>query len=180
MTCVVAIVKDNTIYMGADSGGSDEETGIIFNFKDPKVFKRDKYIIGYAGSYRYGKLLQHVFELPPVPSNLKTSEQLDKFVNGVVMPSLRKQSKELDLDKDELDFDCIFGINGHLFEVSNGWFALEPVMPFLATGSGVKYAMGSLHTTQPWKDPIQRINVALNASAEYSMSVAGPFTIIHT
>ena len=40
-------------------------------------------------------------------------------MNGVVMPSLRKQSKDLDLDKDELDFDCIFGINGHLFEVSN-------------------------------------------------------------
>ena len=179
MTCVVAITKDNKVYMGADSGGSDEESGIIFNFKDQKVFRRGGYLIGYAGSYRFGKMLQYSFDLPPAPQNFKTSEQLDKFLNGVVMPSLRKQSKELDLDKDELDFDCIFGINGHLFEVSNGWFALEPVMPFLAVGSGTKYAMGSLHTTQPWKDPIQRINVALNAAAEYSMSVAAPFTIIH-
>lgn len=180
MTCVVAVVKDDKIYMGADSGGSDEESGIILNFKAPKVFVRDKYIMGYAGSYRFGKLLQHVFELPPVPSNLKSSEQLDKFMNAVVMPSLRKQSKELELDKDELDFDAIIGVNGKIFEICNDWFALEPTIPFLATGSGVKYALGSLHTTQPWKDPVQRINVALNAAAEYSMSVAGPFTIIHT
>ena len=80
--------------------------------------------------------------------------------------------------KDELDFDCIFGINGHIFEVSNGWFALEPQMPFLATGSGMKYAMGSLYTTQPWKDPIQRINVALSSAAEYAMTVSAPFTIL--
>lgn len=178
MTCIVAIAQDNKVYMGADAGGSDDEIGVIFNFKDQKVFTKDKYIIGYAGSYRFGKLLQHTFELPPVPNNLKTSEQLDKFINGVVMASLRKQSKDLDLDKDELDFDCIFGINGHIFEVSNGWFALEPEMPFLATGSGMKYAMGSLYTTQPWKDPIQRLNVALSAAAEYAMSVSAPFTIL--
>lgn len=178
MTCVAAVVHNGKIYMGADSAGSDEETGVIFKFKSPKVFKRDKYMIGYAGSYRYGKLLQYTFELPPVPANLKTAEQLDKFVNNVVMASLRKQSKDLDLDKDEMDFDCVFGINGHLFEVSNGWFALEPEMPFLAIGSGLKYAMGSLYTTQPWKDPYQRLNVALSSAAEYSMSVSAPFTII--
>jgi ATP-dependent protease HslVU (ClpYQ) peptidase subunit len=166
--------------MGADSGGSDEESELIMNFKAPKVFIKDKYIVGYAGSYRFGKLMQHVFELPPVPSNLKTSEQLDKFMNSTLMTSLRKQSKELDLDKDELDFDCIIGVNGHIFEVSNDWFALEPVTDFLATGSGIKYALGSLYTTNSWKNPIQRINVALNASAEYSMSVSGPFTVICT
>jgi ATP-dependent protease HslVU (ClpYQ) peptidase subunit len=178
MTCIVAIAKDGVVYMGADSGGSDEENGTIFTYLSPKVFSRNGYLIGYAGSYRFGKLLEYVFELPVIPSKANTPEALDKFVNGTLMPSLRKQSKELDLNADELDFDCIFGINGHLFEVCNDWFALEPSIPYLSTGSGMKYALGSLHTTQGWKDPVKRINAALQSAAEYSMTVSAPFNIL--
>ena len=178
MTCVVAIAKDGVVYMGADSGGSDEESDIIANFKDKKVFVRNGYVIGYSGSYRFGKLLEHVFELPQIPTSAISDIKLDKFVNGILMPSLREQSKKLDLDKDELDFDCLIGIKGHIFEVSNGWFALEPVDNYLSCGSGTKFALGSLHTTQGWKDPVKRINVALSAAAQYAMTVAEPFTIV--
>jgi hypothetical protein len=178
MTCIVAIAKDGIVHMGADSGGSDEDNGTIFNYITPKVFIRSGYVIGYAGSYRFGKLLEHVFELPAIPNRATTSESLDKFVNGTLMPSLRKQSKELDLSSDELDFDCIFGINGHIFEVANDWFALEPTLQYFSAGSGMKYAIGSLHTTQGWKDPVKRINVALDAAAEFSMTVARPFSIV--
>jgi ATP-dependent protease HslVU (ClpYQ) peptidase subunit len=180
MTCIVAITKDNKVYMGGDSGGSDEDSGLILNFKAPKVFKRNEYIIGYAGSYRFGKLLEHSFVLPTVPSNVKTSEQLDAFMNSVFITSIRKQSKELELDKEELEFDVLVGIRGHLFEIGNDWYALEPTISFLTAGSGTKYALGSLYTTQTWKDPVQRINMALSAAAEYSMDVSGPFNIIHT
>ena len=180
MTCIVAITKDNKVYMGGDSGGSDEDSGLILNFKAPKVFKRNEYIIGYAGSYRFGKLLEHSFVLPTVPSNVKTSEQLDAFMNSVFITSIRKQSKELELDKEELEFDVLVGIRGHLFEIGNDWYALEPTISFLTAGSGTKYALGSHYTTQTWKDPVQRINMALNAAAEYSMDVSGPFNIIHT
>jgi ATP-dependent protease HslVU (ClpYQ) peptidase subunit len=175
MTCLVDIAKDGVVHMGADSGGSDEEDGIIFNYVMPKIFIRNGYLIGYAGSYRFGKLLEHVFDLPSIPQGANSSESLDRFVNGTLMSSLRKQSKDLDLTSDELEFDCIFGIKGHIFEVCNDWFGLEPSSSFIAAGSGTKYALGSLHTTQGWKDPIKRINVALDAAAEYSMSVAAPF-----
>jgi ATP-dependent protease HslVU (ClpYQ) peptidase subunit len=178
MTCLVAIAKDGVVHMGADSGGSDEEDGIIINYVSPKVFVRSGYLIGYAGSYRFGKLLEYVFDLPAIPNNANSSESLDRFINGTLMSSLRKQAKELDLSQDELDFDCLFGIKGHIFEICNDWFALEPAMPYLAAGSGTKYALGSLHTTQGWKDPAKRINVALAAAAEYSMSVAAPFHIL--
>jgi ATP-dependent protease HslVU (ClpYQ) peptidase subunit len=164
--------------MGGDSAGSDEETGIIASYVMPKVFKRDGYLIGYAGSFRFGKLLQYVFELPNIPKNCTTSEKLDEFMNKELMQSIKKQAKEMDLEKEEMDFDALIGINGHIFEVSNDWCAIECAMSWNAIGSGTKYAWGSLHTTEPWKDPKKRIHTALSAASEYSMSVAPPFTII--
>ena len=178
MTCIAAIVKDGIVHMGGDSGGVDTEGGAIALVNDKKVFVRKGYLIGYSGSYIYGKMLQHVFDLPDIPNGLSSSDSIEKFMNGVVMPSLRKQSKAMDLSSDELDFDCLFGVRGHLYLVSNEFTALEPTQGFLAVGSAEHLALGSLHTTQTWKDPIKRINAALAAAAEYSTAVLPPFTII--
>lgn len=178
MTCIVAISKDGKVFMGGDSAGSDESEDIIAPFVMPKVFVRNGYIIGYAGSFRFGKLLQYVFDLPVIPKGATTSEKLDDFMNRVVMQSLKKQAKELDLEKEEMDFDILIGVNGHIFEIGTDWSALENSLSYNTIGSGTKYAIGSLHTTSGWKEPIKRINVALHAAAEYSMSVAPPFTIL--
>lgn len=178
MTCIVAISKDGKVYMGGDTAGSDEESGMIATYVMPKVFKRNGYLIGYSGSFRFGKLLQYVFDLPVIPKNCNTSEKLDEFMNRELMQSLKKQAKELDLEKDEMDFEALIAVNGHIFEISNDWFAIETTNAWNAVGSGTKYAWGSLYTTESWKDPKRRIQVALSAAAEYSMSVAPPFTII--
>jgi len=178
MTCIVAIAKEGKVWMGADSAGSDEESGVIAPYVIPKVFTRGGYVIGYAGSFRFGKLLQYVMDLPPCPANVNTSQKLDEFMNKIVMQSIKKQAKELDLEKEEMDFDALIGIKGHIFEVSNDWCAIEASMPYNVAGSGTKYALGSLHTTQGWKEPIKRINVALSAAAEFEMSVALPFNIV--
>jgi len=178
MTCIVAVAKNGVVHMGGDTGGVDTDSGLLFTYKDPKVFIRKGYLIGYAGSYSFGKMLQHTLDLPDIPHGVNSPESVEKFVNGVVMPSLRKQAKALDLSNDESDFDCLFGIKGHIFEVFNDWFALEPTNSFASVGSGSHIAFGSLYTTETWKDPVQRINVALRAAAEYSTSVSGPFTIL--
>lgn len=176
MTCIVAIAKDGKVWMGADSAGSDEDT--IIPYTIPKVFIRNNYIIGYSGSFRFGKLLQYVFDLPPVPNSINSSEKLDEFMNKVLMQSLKKQAKELDLDKEELDGYALIGVKGHIFEVQTDWCALESSLPYNVAGSGDKFALGSLHTTEVWKDPQKRINVALSAAAQFCMSVGPPFNIL--
>lgn len=178
MTCISAIVKDGVVHMGGDSGGIDTDGGAIAVFNDKKVFVKKGYLIGYSGSYTYGKMLQHVFDLPDIPNGISSPESIEKFMNGIVMPSLRKQSKTMDLSAEELEFDCLFGVKGHLFLVSNDFAALEPSQGFLAVGSAEHLALGSLFTTQTWKDPIKRINTALATAAEYSTAVLPPFTII--
>jgi hypothetical protein len=48
----------------------------------------------------------------------------------------------------------------------------------MAEGSGGAFAMGSLHTTRHQKNPKMRLKAALEASAEFTMSVSPPFTYL--
>jgi ATP-dependent protease HslVU (ClpYQ) peptidase subunit len=179
MTCIAAVAKDGKVYMGGDSAMTDEGAGIISRMHLPKVFIKGEYIVGYAGSARFGKLMQHVFIYPDVPARLKTSEQLDAFLNGLVVTSLRKQAQELSLEKEEKeDFQVLVGLRGHLFEFDEDWAMFEVGRNYNAIGSGAAVALGSLFTTEVWKDPNKRIRVALEAASLYTPYVGEPFDIL--
>ncbi len=56
MTCIVGFTKNNKVYIGGDSAGV---SGLNISIrKDPKVFKRGKFLIGYTSSFRMGQLLR--------------------------------------------------------------------------------------------------------------------------
>lgn len=60
MTCIVGLVDNGVVYMGADSLGSNYQSKTVRN--DKKVFKlkdSDKAVVGFAGSYRIGQLLMY-------------------------------------------------------------------------------------------------------------------------
>jgi hypothetical protein len=54
----------------------------------------------------------------------------------------------------------------------------EAIVNYMAEGSGSAFAMGSLHTTRNQKNPKMRLKAALEASAEFTMSVSPPFTYL--
>lgn len=179
MTCIAAVAKDGKVYIGGDSAMTDEGAGIVSRMHLPKVFIKGEYIVGYAGSARFGKLMQHVFTYPDVPARIKTSEQLDAFLNGIVVTSFRKQAQELSLEKEEKeDFQVLVGLRGHLFEFDGDWAMFELSKNYNAVGSGAGVALGSLYTTETWKDPNKRIRVALEASSLYTPFVGEPFDIL--
>jgi len=179
MTCIAAVAKDGKVYMGGDSAMTDEGSGIVSRMHLPKVFIKGEYIVGYAGSARFGKLMQHVFEYPKPIQSIKTSEQLDAFLNGVVVTALRKQAQEMSLEKEEKeDFQVLIGLRGHLFEFDEDWAMFEVGRNYNAVGSGAAVALGSLFTTEAWKDPNKRIRVALEASSLYTPYVGEPFDIL--
>jgi hypothetical protein len=39
MTCIVALIHENKVYLGGDAAASDDKTGLIVQRTDPKVFK---------------------------------------------------------------------------------------------------------------------------------------------
>jgi len=179
MTCIAGVAKDGKVYMGGDSAITDEGAGIVSRMHLPKVFIKGEFIVGYAGSARFGKLMQHVFIYPKVPNNIRTSEQLDAFLNGIVVTDLKKQAQEMSLEKEEKeDFAVLVGLRGHLFEFDEDWAMFEVGRNYNAIGSGAGVALGSLYTTEAWKDPSKRIRVALEAASLYTPYVGEPFDIL--
>ncbi len=64
MTCIVAIIDGNKVFMGGDAAASDDKTGIIFQRVDPKVFKVGQFGIGFIDSFRMGQILQYNWTPP--------------------------------------------------------------------------------------------------------------------
>jgi ATP-dependent protease HslVU (ClpYQ) peptidase subunit len=178
MTCIIGMAQDGKVFLGGDSAASTMD-GFSSTVRIPKVYLTDEYLIGYAGSFRMGKFIQYSVEFPKPPSWAKGSEKLDEFINGYLVPHLRRCVKESDLEQAEKeDFEFIIGIRGHIFELDENWAAYEPSEPYISIGSGAQVALGSLYATSNWSNPMKRIRVALEASEKYNSYVSSPFTIL--
>lgn len=176
MTCIVGIAHNGIVYMGGDAAAVEEDTNSVTTRKEPKVFIRGEYIVGYAGSFRMGKVLEHSFSYPIAPTNA----ELDKFLNTTFIDRLREcvEENKLDLDSDKDSADVLLGIRGKLFEFNMDFHFGEDGHNFASVGSGSSYAMGSLYSTATMKDQIKRCKLALEAAQEFNAWVRPPFTIL--
>lgn len=174
MTCIVAITDGSKVYMGGDSAAAEMDGNFVTSRLEPKVFVRDNYIVGYAGSFRFGKLVEHIFNFP------KPSGDIDHFMNTVFISNLRDCFEENKLDNsEEKDAgELLIGINGHLYEFNSDWHLGQNIYEYNAIGSGSQFSMGSLFSTRRIKSPHARITLALEASEAFSPFVRRPFTIL--
>lgn len=185
MTCIVAIKDKGKIYFGADSYLSDSDTDIAYPIKSPKVFKNGPFIFAYCGSVRAGKVFQYDLELPN-----PDLDNLDKYMNRefitALMDCAERNKLVIDISKDsngnetENDVaDLIVGIGGRLFEIQAHVQAVEHYENYVALGSGLKFALGSLYTTEGLDvEPKERLKLALESAAKYAMSVGKPFNYL--
>jgi ATP-dependent protease HslVU (ClpYQ) peptidase subunit len=175
MTCVVGISHNGKVYMGGDCAAADEQGNFVSTRKEPKVFVKGAYIIGYAGSFRFGKVVQHTF-IPPKPDY----NDLDKFLNTLFIDSLRQYCEEAKVDpsSEQDSSEMLVGVGGRVFEFCNDWHFGEDRNNFNAIGSGASYAMGSLYSTKRLKSQASRVKLALESSEKFCSDVCGPFTIL--
>ena len=159
--------------MACDSGASDEGGGTIHKRKDAKVFMVDDYIIGFSNSFRMGQIIQHDFTPPkPTKRNLERTMSVD-FVDRL-LECLSRNNFVIDKDSDNVS-DLVIGVNGRLFVMDTDFSIGEYYDKYFAIGSGSQFALGSLYSTKAIKDPKARLEKALQAAAEYTMSVSPPF-----
>lgn len=141
MTTIVAMIKDNKVYMGADHLGSDGFVKTEF-VKNNKLFKNGDFMIGYTTSYRMGQILEYSWA-PPVRKENITDDQ---YFYKDVLDSIRQCFKDNDYgDKNGPDYQAgnfLVGWKGRIFEVQNA-HALEHVK-FASVGSGSYHALGAL------------------------------------
>lgn len=178
MTCVVAVVHDGKVYMGADSAGSNAWS--IATRDDPKVFVVGPMVIGYTTSFRMGQILR--FRLTPPPHHREIDDDqymMTDFVDAVrsVLKAGGWAGKENEVERGG---NFLVGYKGRIWEVESDYQVALVAHPFNAVGSGYHVALGSLHTSKP--DPSDgpedvqvRLTWALEAAAEFAAGVRGPF-----
>lgn len=172
MTCIVGLEHGGKVYMGGDRCCSTET--FKTSVSRPKVFKAQKLLIGFAGSFRFRDLLEYHLKLPK--QSKKMSDE--KYMITVVLEEIRELMLEKNPSEDhESDSNCLLGYNGKLYELQVDYSLIETSCGYNAVGLGREYALGSLYSNEG-QDPELRILTALQASAEFCPGVAGPFDII--
>jgi ATP-dependent protease HslVU (ClpYQ) peptidase subunit len=175
MTCIIGLLDNNEVYMGCDSltvAGWD--LTVLKN--ECKVFEKDKFMIGTAGSSRLAQIIQYKFEPPYHKPEVDTK----KYMVAEFMEELRKCLKDSEfISKDTqgqvyMDGVAIIGYNGMLFTVDCD-FNIMAEGNETAIGCGRNYALGCLFATTG--TPEERLTKALEAAANFSAGVCPPFII---
>lgn len=175
MTCIVGLKTENSLIIGGDHAVNDGDRVHIMG--PPKVFKRGRFVIGYCGSLRIGQLIEHSLTIPPGISKKGPLKYLiTDFANAMRNCLNMAGAARKDKEEEEQENRFIVGVEGRLFEIDESYAVCELTDGMVAIGSGVEFALGSLHSTVG-EDPKIRVEKALAAAAYYCPTVSEPFTI---
>ena len=181
MTCIVGVRTKDGVVMGGDSAAV---SGLSRSCrKDPKVFRRGDFIMGFTVSFRYGQILQYEFDPPELPTNCKSGKALHKFMVTQFIPELRETLRQhgwLKIqDGIEENGYLIVGIRNFLFEVDTDFQVGWPAESFAACGCGEDYALGALAILDNVEiEAEEKVKLALAAAARFSAGVMPPYKII--
>lgn len=170
MSVVVGIIKNNKVYMAADSLSTSED-GERRLRADKKLFKNGKYIIGYTGSPRTGQILK--------PYHYKPPNNIYDFPDDI-RNHFREKGCLCEVEGlDAMSSNLLIGYNGKLYEILIDYQLVELVEPYSAVGSGKFHALGSLRFAEltglfDTMSPPDLLETAINVSAFFCSSVGGP------
>ncbi len=175
MTCIVSIEDGPRVWMGADSLGSAGYSKTVR--RDPKIFRRGPYLIGFSGSFRLGQLLRWKLSTEGPPSRATLAEFMSTtFVDNIW---LMMKDGALPFSRGgELPGSFCVGLHGRLFVVEDDMQIGEPACGYEAIGHGADIARGALFAA-PNLGARDRIKLALTAAANFDSSVQRPFVIKH-
>ena len=176
MTCIVGMVHNKTVYMGADSAGV---AGFdIRTRKDPKVFISGEFIIGYTSSFRMGQILRYSFSPPNPREGVEPYKYMcTEFIDTLI--STMKEKGFATVNNNEVRGGIfLVGYRGSLFEVESDFQVGEVYKNYASVGCGEAYALGALYSIEKSDTmPEERIKIALSAAQEFSAGVREPFLV---
>ena len=183
MTCIVGLVHEGVTYIGADSLGSNGYSKTVR--LDKKVFKlkdTSNAVLGYTSSYRMGQLLMYATGLIDKRDepNIDHEYLVTKFIPNVI--SLFENGGYSRNNSGEKEGGTyLLAYKDHLYNVESDFQVGESIHKFDACGSGVYFALGSLHSTEGANlTPQERITKALEAAETFNTGVQRPFYIMNT
>lgn len=183
MTCIVGLVHEGVTYIGGDSLGSNGYSKTVR--KDKKVFKlkdTDNAILGFTSSFRMGQLLMYATGLIDSRDepNIDHKYLVTKFVPNVIS-TFEHGGFGKNHSGDKSGGTFLLGYKGKLYNIEDDYQVGESSDNYDACGSGVYFALGSLHATEGADlSPVERIRLALQAASKFNVSVAPPYYIMNT
>jgi len=183
MSCVVACIDDyRKVYMGCDSAGIDAEQLDIRVRKDEKIFIKGNMIFGYVHSFRMGQLLRYTFKVPEHPEGMDDYEYFCTLFINEIINCFKENDFIRVLNEGEIYFNGSFmvGYRGKIFLIDPDFQVGIEEKRYAAMGCGDSYAMGAFSAIEYLNFDIsanKRVELALNAAAEFSAGVRPPFLI---
>lgn len=178
MTCVIGMIKDDKVYIGADNVGANSSTKISRN--DLKVFKKDDMLIGCSSSYRMINLLQYQLQMPLRDNKLTDDEYMYISFIESVRYLFKKGGYTFINNNVESGGNFIVGYNGKLYEIQEDFQIEKPSDNFCCIGSGSYYAYGAMKILVENKllSAEEILTKALEVSEYYNPFVRKPFHIL--
>jgi hypothetical protein len=174
MTCIVGLVHDGRVYLGADSAGTDSALGLVVR-ADRKIFRNGDFVIGFTSSFRMDQLLAFNFN-PPKP---RAGVDVMAYMVTDFIDAARARMKEGGYTKVENAVErggtFLVGYAARLFHIADDFQVGESAHGFDACGCGDAIALGSLYATRALSNPGTRLQDALEAAETFSAGVRRPF-----
>lgn len=182
MTCIVGVVGDGIVYLGADSLGSGHVKKRVLS--TPKVFRvkgTTDTLIGYTSSFRMGQILMYTEDL------LDEAQLADGGVEYLVtqfIPKLKAVFLAAGYGSVDGHEHCggefLLASRGRLFKVEHNYHVIES-FNYDACGEGEDHALGSLFSTSALGVTGEiRVELALKSAGEFVVSVGGPYYALST
>jgi ATP-dependent protease HslVU (ClpYQ) peptidase subunit len=182
MTCIVGLIKNGIVYMGGDSAATDDSS--IQTIKGSKVFKIGDFLFGVSGNPRMSDILRYRFNIPKL---CPRDQDILEYMYQWFIPNLKDCLAEdgFLIKQDEVvssDSWVLIGYHGRLFILESGFHVSESSLEYNAVGCGMDAALGCLYGVIETEllTSGEKINLALNASAQFNCHVRKPFTILST
>jgi len=174
MTCIVGLIDNGVVYMGADSAGV---SGLSLSVRaDEKVFINSSFIMGFTSSFRMGQLLRYSLKPPKFHPDSDLNEYMVTDFIDAIRDCLKKGGWATKDKETERGGCFLVGYRGNLFKIDADYQVAIPVQAFDACGCGADIALGSMYSNSTLS-PLDRVRQALEAAELFSVGVRHPFVV---
>ena len=180
MTCIIGCIRNNELWMGADSLMSQGDRRILDPVEKMRRIKGPNGIealIALAGDFCEAQVILECLTLPEYESiDTPFSYLIKKF-----LPELKEVLQVYGMLKKENEIETssiwvIMGLKNRLFGIDFD-FAVIEFKEFCTQGSGADVAAGAMLALSKDMHPEERIRRALEITDELMINVGGPYHI---
>lgn len=185
MTCIVGIVWQNKIHLGCDSyHGNNNHYKILDSIK---IYKNGLFIMGHAGSSRFGQILRYAFEPPNRPKDYDN----EKYLSTLFIDELRECMSKCgyqrkDDEVESIDSLALIGYRGRLWILDRDYSISMAMQDGDAIGSGHIAAKAGMHIAKKTLSPEDPLYIdkilycGLESSEYYTPKVKRPFYYLNS